>query len=87
MFLLSAISTMMILGGYWVVIGGHKSPNIGYNRSYRTYNPTYNYITSRENRSKGCGNAAGFVDPGIRHHSLLGFRVQGLGVRVSGFVD
>ena len=32
-----------MLGGSWVVIsGGYKSPNIGNNYSYPTYDPTYN---------------------------------------------
>ena len=33
-----------VLGGSWVVIsGGCKSPNMGYNSSYPTYNPTSYY--------------------------------------------
>ena len=33
-------STWRLMGSYkW----GYKSPNMGYNYSYPTYNPTYNY--------------------------------------------
>ena len=35
---------IFFLGGSWVVIrGGYKPPNMAYNYSYPTYNPTYNY--------------------------------------------
>ena len=38
------LQTCSMLGGSWVVISAAISPpNMGYNYSYPTYNPTYNY--------------------------------------------